>query len=98
MAITAPATEAWQLGFETLDDEHHDEVELNIVGAVPADLPGRLYRIGPARFDVYGDRYRHWFDADGMVHSLRIADGRVFYRNRYVATAKKTAEDRAHRR
>ena len=47
---------------------------------------------------MYGERYRHWFDGDGMVHSFRIERGRVFYRNRFVATKKKEREDRARRR
>src|SRR5690606_27098872 len=28
----------------------------------------------------------HWFDGDGMVHAIRIEDGRAHYRNRWVAS------------
>lgn len=90
--------DTWQLGFRTLEEEFLTEVELPVSGDIPADLQGRLYRVSPARFDVYGDRVRHWFDADGMVHALRIDTGRVFYRNRFVATRKKLSEDKAQRR
>jgi all-trans-8'-apo-beta-carotenal 15,15'-oxygenase len=89
---------AWRLGFRTLETEIGDGVELEIQGTLPSELQGTLYRIGPARHDVYGERYRHWFDGDGMVHALRLTDGRAEYRNRFVATDKKTEEDAARRR
>jgi all-trans-8'-apo-beta-carotenal 15,15'-oxygenase len=98
MVATQTDLRAWQLGFQTLEREFTEEVELEIEGALPPDLAGCLYRVTPARFDVYGERYRHWFDGDGMVHALRVDRGRVFYRNRFVATAKKLREDRAGRR
>src|SRR4051794_16321854 len=88
----------WQIGFESLEAECIEEVELPMCGTLPADLAGTLYRIGPARHDVYGERYDHWFDGDGMVHALRIHDGRCFYRNRFVDTAGKREEDAAGRR
>src|SRR5437879_962853 len=92
-------TEAdWRLGFRSLETELGDGVDLEVEGSLPAELEGTLYRIGPARHDVYGERYRHWFDGDGMVHALRISDGRATYRNRFVATHKKREEDAAGRR
>src|SRR3982750_2798638 len=67
-------TEAdWRMGFRSLEAEIGDGVELEVEGALPAKLEGTLYRIGPARHDVYGERYRHWFDGDGMVHALRLS-------------------------
>jgi len=92
-------TEAdWRLGFRSLETELGDGVDLVVEGTVPAELDGTLYRIGPARHDVYGERYRHWFDGDGMVHALRLSGGRAAYRNRFVATDKKREEDAAGRR
>src|SRR5207248_5446724 len=92
-------TEAdWRMGFRSLEAEIGDGVELEVEGALPAELEGTLYRIGPARHDVYGERYRHWFDGDGMVHALRLSGGKAEYRNRFVATDKKREEDAAQRR
>jgi all-trans-8'-apo-beta-carotenal 15,15'-oxygenase len=88
----------WRLGFRTLEHEIGDGAQVEVRGTLPAGLEGTLYRIGPARLDVYGERYRHWFDGDGMVHSLRLSDGRATYRNRFVATDKKREEDAAGRR
>src|SRR5438067_12567963 len=98
MAMTEARTiTGWELGFQTLEAEL-DETELEVTGTLPADLAGALYRVGPARHDVYGDRYRHWFDGDGMVHALRLAGGQATYRNRFVATKKKRDEDAVRRR
>ncbi len=98
MAIAQQAVAGWTAGFESLETETTTPLTLELIGALPTDLSGTIYRIGPARFDVYGERYRHWFDGDGMVHALTLADGQATYRNRFVATAKKRAEDAARRR
>lgn len=90
--------EGWRLGFQSLEEEITPPRELDVVGTLPRELSGTLYRVGPARFDVYGDRVRHWFDGDGMVHALSFADGRVTYANRFVATHDKRTEDRFERR
>ncbi|MBV8982415.1 MAG: carotenoid oxygenase family protein [Acidimicrobiia bacterium] len=96
MLVEDRMTEAdWRMGFRSLEAEIGDGVELEVDGTLPAELEGTLYRIGPARFDVYGERYRHWFDGDGMVHALRLSGGRAEYRNRFVATDKKGEEDAA---
>jgi carotenoid cleavage dioxygenase len=60
--------------------------ELPVIGEVPDDLFGVYVRNGPnPRFQAPG-RY-HWFDGDGMLHSVFIREGKVSYRNRYVRTA-----------
>lgn len=91
-------TRRWRLGFESIETEQVEPVELPVEGIIPAELAGTLYRIGPARHDVYGDRNGSWFDGDGMAHSLRFSGGRVWYRNRFVQTTKKNDEDAARRR
>lgn len=89
----------WRLGFASFEAETLEPRELEVTsGALPHGLEGTLHRIGPSRHDVYGDRFRHWFDGDGMVHALAIGGGRVTYQNRFVATAGKRAEDAAGRR
>lgn len=99
-STASSTTPAWFAGFQSLETEHIEEVSLPVEGSLPTEVAGTLYRIGPARHDVYGERYRHWFDGDGMVHGLRIdgVRGEVGYRNRFIDTDKKRAEDRARRR
>jgi len=59
--------------------------DLQVIGEIPADLEGVYLRNGPnPRFSPVG-RY-HWFDGDGMLHSVRFSGGRATYGNRYVAT------------
>ncbi len=61
------------------------EHELEIEGDLPRDLEGSFLRIGPnPQFQPKGQY--HWFDGDGMVHAVRIAEGKASYRNRYVET------------
>jgi carotenoid cleavage dioxygenase len=60
-------------------------------------LRGTLYRNGPARHELGGIRYRHWFDGDGMIHAFRFSDDGVSHSGRYVRTAKYAAETEAGR-
>jgi carotenoid cleavage dioxygenase-like enzyme len=56
-----------------------------VIGEIPRDLSGMFVRNGAnPRFEPIG-RY-HWFDGDGMLHGVHLADGRATYRNRYVRT------------
>lgn len=65
--------------------------DLPVVGDLPADLDGRYLRIGPnpmAATVPDPDRH-HWFVGDGMVHGLRLRDGRAeWYRNRWVRSTR----------
>ena len=66
-------------------------------GKLPEGFAGQLYRNGPAQFQ-YGDSYlSHWFDGDGMVHSIRFADDQATHSARFVETSKRTAEQAAQR-
>jgi len=59
---------------------------LEIVGALPKALHGMFVRNGPnPQFPPRG--HYHWFDGDGMLHGVRLAEGKASYRNRYVRTA-----------
>jgi len=59
--------------------------DLEVVGEIPRELNGTYYRNGPnPAFEPRG-RY-HWFDGDGMIHAIRLRDGRASYRNRYVSS------------
>ena len=59
---------------------------LEVEGEVPADLNGVYVRNGPNRKFAAEGRY-HWFDGDGMVHAIKLEDGRATYRNRWVESA-----------
>jgi carotenoid cleavage dioxygenase len=46
-------------------------------------MDGMYVRTGPnPQFDPKGQY--HWFDGDGMLHGVRVKDGKASYRNRYV--------------
>lgn len=67
---------------------------LEVVGKLPPGLDGMYVRNGPnPRFAPRGPY--HWFDGDGMLHGVRVRDGKASYRNRYVRTAGWREEDRA---
>lgn len=68
-----------------------------ITGRWPAKLTGTLYRNGPARHEVGGFRYHHWFDGDGMVQAFRIGAEGVCHRARLLQTRKLSAEQAAGR-
>ena len=58
--------------------------DLAVTGTIPTELSGRYLRIGPNPFQPDPRGY-HWFVGDGMVHGLRLKDGRAqWYRNRYI--------------
>lgn len=63
----------------------------------PAGLAGTLYRNGPARMARGATHYRHWFDGDGMIQSLRIHGDRLTHFGRFVATDRSRADAKAGR-
>ncbi len=58
--------------------------DLEVEGELPRELNGRLLRIGPN--PVAPDpASHHWFIGNGMVHGVRLEDGRAeWYRRRFV--------------
>ncbi|WP_082909049.1 carotenoid oxygenase family protein [Mycolicibacterium iranicum] len=57
--------------------------DLPVEGTIPAELDGWYLRNGPNPREATG----HWFAGDGMVHGVRIENGRAaWYRNRWVRT------------
>ncbi len=63
--------------------EELTSTELEVRGELPRELTGRLLRIGPNPI-VPRDPY-HWFTGNGMVHGIRLREGRaLWYRNRWV--------------
>ncbi|MEA5619181.1 carotenoid oxygenase family protein [Cronbergia sp. UHCC 0137] len=58
---------------------------LEVIGELPPDLAGMFVRNGPnPQWPPIG-RY-HWFDGDGMLHGVRIKDGKATYSDRYIKT------------
>ena len=58
--------------------------ELAVTGTIPPTLDGRYLRIGPNPVAANPASY-HWFIGDGMVHGMRIQDGRaLWYKNRWI--------------
>lgn len=65
-------------------DEELTAFDLKVTGEIPRELNGRLLRIGPNPVDPE-PRSHHWFLGSGMVHGVRLEEGRaVWYRRRYV--------------
>lgn len=63
--------------------------DLRVTGTIPADLDGRYLRNGPNPIGPIDEEKYHWFTGHGMVHGIRIRDGRAeWYRNRWVRDAK----------
>jgi 8'-apo-carotenoid 13,14-cleaving dioxygenase len=68
-----------------------DEVtafDLPVIGELPNELNGRYLRNGPNPLHEPDQATHHWFLGDGMVHGVRLGDGRAsWYRNRYVGSS-----------
>jgi carotenoid cleavage dioxygenase-like enzyme len=63
--------------------------DLPVTGSLPAQLNGRYLRNGPNPLGLDDPDYRfwegHWFLGPGMVHGVRLRDGKAeWYRNRWV--------------
>ena len=68
----------------------HEEVtvtDLRVTGTIPTELTGRYLRNGPNPAGPVNEAKYHWFTGHGMVHGIRLRDGRAeWYRNRWVRT------------
>ncbi|MGZ8801761.1 MAG: carotenoid oxygenase family protein [Mycobacterium sp.] len=59
--------------------------DLVVTGTIPDHLDGRYLRNGPNPIGEIDPELYHWFIGDGMVHGIRIRDGKAeWYRNRWV--------------
>ena len=78
-------TSNWLTGNFGPVTEEVTAVDLAVTGTIPDGLDGRYLRNGPnPRGEVDPASY-HWFTGDGMVHGVRLRDGRAeWYRNRWV--------------
>ena len=63
--------------------------ELEVVGTIPAELNGRYLRNGPNPITPVDPATHHWFIGDGMVHGVRLQEGRAdWYRARAVRSTR----------
>lgn len=59
-------------------------VDLKVTGIIPAAFNGRYLRTGPNPVTMPDPGSYHWFLGDGMMHGVRIEEGRaLWYRNRW---------------
>lgn len=63
------------------------ETRLAVRGHIPPELNGVYARIGPNPLRVDNPAVYHWFIGDGMVHGVRLREGKaLWYRNRWIGT------------
>lgn len=86
-------------------DTGYAEYEIDdIEGRIPGNLVGTLYRNGPGKFGVAGERVQHVLDADGMVYKISFpppdeagSPRRVMFQSRFVQTKEFQEEQAAGR-
>ncbi|MGW0802798.1 carotenoid oxygenase family protein [Nonomuraea sp. NPDC002799] len=62
--------------------------DLEVTGRIPAELNGRYLRNGPNPLSLDDPSASHLFFGEGMVHGVRLREGRAeWYRNRWVRSA-----------
>ncbi|MEM8921006.1 MAG: carotenoid oxygenase family protein [Pseudomonadota bacterium] len=67
-----------------MDENTFDDLEVE--GVIPDALEGAYLRIGSNPVHVKDPDLYHWFDGDGMVHSLAFSRGKARYKNRFMRT------------
>ncbi|SDY16376.1 carotenoid cleavage dioxygenase [Amycolatopsis xylanica] len=84
--------------------KEHTITELAVTGSIPEYLDGRYLRNGPNPLSEVDPATYNWFMGDGMVHGVRLRDGKAqWYRNRWVRNPKiaealgETPHGREHR-
>ena len=77
---------SWLQGPFAPVDEEVTAYDLKVTGTIPAELEdGRLLRVGPNPIDPQNPVTYNWFTGNGMVHGVRIRDGKAeWYRSRFV--------------
>ena len=79
-----PKVPYWEQGNFAAVTTEETATDLAVKGAIPSGLSGLFVRNGS---NPPTGKALHWFLGDGMVHGVRIRDGKAaWYRNRYVQT------------
>ncbi|MEU8717050.1 carotenoid oxygenase family protein [Streptomyces sp. NPDC048663] len=67
--------------------------DLPVTGRIPRELNGRFLRNGPNVLGLEDPRAHHWMLGEGMVHGVRLREGRAeWYRNRWVRSSQVAAK------
>lgn len=74
-----------RLGVTTQNNEV-PPTRVEVKGTLPIWLSGQLLRTGPARFELGGQRMRHWFDGFAALDKFSFAGGEVRYASKYLRT------------
>jgi len=74
--------------------EEYDASEMDVIGQIPADIDGIYVRNTENPVHQPIGLY-HPFDGDGMLHMMRIKDGKAEYKNRFIRTKGFEAEAEA---
>ncbi|KAM3733979.1 hypothetical protein ACB098_11G178400 [Castanea mollissima] len=78
--------------FAPVREETPPTTDLLVKGHLPDCLNGEFVRVGPnPKFSPVAGY--HWFDGDGMIHGLRIKNGKATYVSRYVRTSRIKQEE-----
>ncbi|MFM7093895.1 MAG: carotenoid oxygenase family protein [Actinomycetota bacterium] len=86
-ASTAPQANRYLTGNYAPVRDEVTAFDLEVIGELPADLNGRYLRNGPNPITDVDPSTHHWFIGDGMVHGIRLREGKAeWYRNRYVGS------------
>ena len=88
----APSHNRYLAGNYAPVTEEVTATDLAVIGELPKELNGRYLRNGPNPMTEVDPSTHHWFLGDGMVHGIRLREGRAeWYRNRYVGSTSVTA-------
>ncbi|MFJ6705524.1 MULTISPECIES: carotenoid oxygenase family protein [unclassified Streptomyces] len=98
-ASARPATEPAERRYPFLEGafapvtEELTAFDLPVTGRIPRELNGRFLRNGPNVLGLEDPRAHHWMLGEGMVHGVRLREGRAeWYRNRWVRSSQVAAE------
>jgi all-trans-8'-apo-beta-carotenal 15,15'-oxygenase len=100
MQITSPELSTkplWSQALATPAPEFPTTSLPLLAGAIPPGLSGTLYRNGPGRLERASKRVGHWFDGDGAILAIHLADGAASGVYRYVQTEGYQAESKVDR-
>lgn len=77
--------EDWLKGYQSQPQEY-DYAITDVIGTIPTELKGTLFRNGPGLLEIHGTPIRHPFDGDGMVSAISFNEGKAHLRSTFVKT------------
>lgn len=92
--MSTTGTSKWLEGLYAPLPAEVTATELEVIGQLPLELQGRYLRNGPNPVGPVDPATHHWFLGHGMVHGVRLGDGRAdWYRARSVGDTTPRADD-----